>query len=67
MKVIPELLDVTNRRRFLNMSLGACAITPFFTPSFFQLAGSLSRSLTKEERDSMTPSQVIEELKKGNV
>jgi len=34
MKVIPELLDVTNRRRFLNMSLGACAITPFFTPSF---------------------------------
>jgi carbonic anhydrase len=66
MKVIPELLDVTNRRRFLNMSLGACAITPFFTPSFFQLAGSLSRSLTKEERDSMTPSQVIEELKKGN-
>ena len=66
MKVIPELLDVTNRRRFLNMSLGACAMTPLFTPSFFQLAGSLSRSLTKEERDSMTPSQVIEELKKGN-
>jgi carbonic anhydrase len=66
MKVIPDLLDVTNRRRFLNMSLGACAITPLFAPSFFQLAGSLSRSLTKEERDSMTPSQVIEELKKGN-
>lgn len=63
---IPGPLDVTNRRRFLNMSLGACAMTPLFTPSFFQLAGSLSRSLTKEERDSMTPSQVIEELKKGN-
>ena len=66
MKIIPGPLDVTNRRRFLNMSLGACAMTPLFTPSFFQLAGSLSRSLTKEERDSMTPSQVIEELKKGN-
>jgi carbonic anhydrase len=66
MKLISDPQDVTNRRRFLNMSLGACAITPLFTPSFFQLAGSLSRSLTKEERDGMTPSQVIEELKKGN-
>jgi carbonic anhydrase len=66
MKAISGPLDITNRRRFLNMSLGACAMTPLFTPSFFQLAGSLSRSLTKEERDSMTPSLVIEELKKGN-
>ena len=55
-----------DRRRFLGSSLGACALTPLFTPSFFQLAGSLSRSLSKEERDSLTPSQVIEELKKGN-
>ncbi len=55
-----------DRRRFLGSSLGACALTPLFAPGFFQLAGSLSRSLTKEERDSMTPSQVIEELKKGN-
>jgi len=31
-----------------------------------QLAPDMSRSLTKEERDSMTPSQVIDELKKGN-
>ena len=31
-----------------------------------QLATSLSASLTKEQRDSMTPSQVIEELKNGN-
>ena len=41
-------------------------MTPLFAPSFFQLAGSLSRSLSKEERDSMSPSFVIEELKKGN-
>jgi carbonic anhydrase len=31
-----------------------------------QLVPDLSRSLTKEERDRMTPSQVIDELKKGN-
>jgi carbonic anhydrase len=31
-----------------------------------QLAASMSGSLTKEQRDSMTPSQVIDELKKGN-
>jgi carbonic anhydrase len=57
---------VIHRRRFLGSSLGACAMAPFLTPSFFQLSGSLSRSLTKEERDSMAPSFVIEELKKGN-
>jgi hypothetical protein len=62
MKEIPGPLDVTNRRRFLSMSLGACAVTPLFTPTYFQLAGSLSRSLTKEERDGKTPKQVIEEL-----
>jgi len=31
-----------------------------------QLAASMGGSLTKEQRDSMTPSQVIDELKKGN-
>jgi len=31
-----------------------------------QLAPSMSESLTKEQRDSMTPSQIIDELKKGN-
>ena len=54
------------RRDFLHMSAGACAITPLIPSSFFQFAASLSRSLTKEERDSMTPAQVIDELKKGN-
>ena len=66
MEGIPGPVDFTNRRRFLNMSFGACAMTPLFSPSFFQLAGSLSRSLSKEERDAMTPTQVLEELKKGN-
>jgi hypothetical protein len=31
-----------------------------------QLAASMSGSLTKEQRDRMTPSQVVDELKKGN-
>jgi carbonic anhydrase len=54
------------RRDFIHMSAGACAITPLIPSSFFQLSASLSRSLTKEERDSMTPAQVIDELKNGN-
>jgi carbonic anhydrase len=54
------------RRDFLGISLGACAIAPFARLSLVQLAASLSGSLTKEQRDSMTPSQIIDELKKGN-
>jgi len=55
-----------DRRQFLGASLGACALTPLIPGSFFQLAGDRSRSLTKAERDGMTPSSVIEQLKKGN-
>jgi carbonic anhydrase len=53
------------RRRFLVTALGACAFSPL-DPLSIQLAASMSGSLTKEQRDSMTPSQVIDELKKGN-
>jgi carbonic anhydrase len=55
-----------DRRDFLGASLGTCAVTPFGRLSLLQLATSLSSSLTKEERDSMIPSQIIDELKKGN-
>jgi carbonic anhydrase len=55
-----------NRRRFLGTALCACAISPQLGFLHMQLAASLSESLTKEQRDSMTPSQVIDELKKGN-
>ena len=55
-----------NRRHFLRASLGTCAATPFARLSSVQLATSLSGSLTQEQRDSMSPSQIIEELKKGN-
>jgi carbonic anhydrase len=63
-----ELVDkeAVDRRRFLGMALGACAISPQLGFSSMQLAASMSESLTKEQRDSMTPLQVIDELKKGN-
>jgi carbonic anhydrase len=54
------------RRDFLSAALGPCVISPFARLSLVQLATSLSGSLTKEQRDSMTPSQIIDELKKGN-
>jgi carbonic anhydrase len=54
-----------DRRRFLGAALGACAISPLASWSM-QLAPNMSESLTKEQRDSMTPLQVIDELKKGN-
>jgi carbonic anhydrase len=55
-----------DRRQFLGAALGACAISPSLGFLSIQLAASMSGSLTKEQRDSMTPSQVIDELKKGN-
>jgi carbonic anhydrase len=55
-----------DRRRFLGTALGACAISAPFGLVSMQFAASMSGSLTKEQRDSMTPSQVIDELKQGN-
>jgi carbonic anhydrase len=54
------------RRAFLTTTLGACAISPSLRLFSMQFAASMSTSLTKQQRDSMTPSQVIDELKKGN-
>jgi len=58
--------QVLSRRGFLGTTLGTCAVTPFSILSSAQLAASLSESLTKEQRDGMTPGQIIDELKKGN-
>ena len=55
----------SSRRGFLGAALGTCIITPI-TSFSLQLTTGPSASLTKEERDRMTPSQVIQELKKGN-
>jgi carbonic anhydrase len=54
-----------DRRNFFRTALGTCAITPLSLSSM-QLAPSGTGSLTKEQRDSMTPLQVIDELKQGN-
>jgi carbonic anhydrase len=54
------------RRDFLRASVGTLAGSRLAPLSMFQLATSLSASLTKEQRDAMTPAQVIEELKNGN-
>ena len=61
----PLNIGAVDRRGFLSAALGACAISPL-GPLSVQLAPSMSGSLTKEQRDSMTPSQVIDELRKGN-
>lgn len=54
------------RRDFLGAGLCTCAITPFVRLPLVQLATGRSSSLTKAQRDSLTPSQIIEELKRGN-
>src|SRR5215831_5206272 len=55
-----------DRRLFLGTTLCACALSGPLGAFSMQLVPSLSESLTKEQRDSMTPAQVIDELKKGN-
>jgi carbonic anhydrase len=55
----------SGRRNFLGKALATCVITPI-TSLTLQLGTPGSGSLTKEQRDRMTPAQVIEELKKGN-
>jgi len=55
-----------DRRRFLGTALCASAMSGPLGSLSTQLVPSLSGSLTKEQRDGMTPSQVIDELKKGN-
>jgi len=52
------------RRRFL-AALGACAmIRPVYLSA--QVLTRATGALTKEERDRLTPAQVIDELKRGN-
>jgi carbonic anhydrase len=58
-------IRVSDRRRFLVTTIGACAIAPATSISA-QTGARGSGSLTKEARDRMTPGQVLGELKKGN-
>ena len=54
-----------DRRRFMSTTLCTCALSPLGAFAM-QLVPSLSESLSKEQRDGMTPAQIIDELKKGN-
>ena len=54
-----------SRRNFVGAAVATCLITPI-TSLFPQFGTPGGSSLTKEQRDRMTPAQVIEELKKGN-
>lgn len=62
----PETDGVWGRRKFLGTALCACSLSNSIAAWSTQLVPSLSKSLSKAERDSMTPDQVIAELKKGN-
>jgi carbonic anhydrase len=53
------------RRTLLKAALSASVVTPITSLSM-QFGAAGTASLTKEQRDRMTPGQVIEELKKGN-
>ncbi len=53
-----------DRRRFLGTALGVCAMAPQLR--FWPMQFAASGSLTKQKRDAMTPSQVLDELKAGN-
>ena len=55
-----------DRRMFLSTAICACTLCRPLDAFSMQLVPSLSESLTKEQRDRMTPSQIIDELKKGN-
>jgi len=58
-------IGIVGRRAFLTGAMLA-SVVPRIPLLSMQLAPDMSRSLTKDERDSMTPSQVLDELKKGN-
>jgi carbonic anhydrase len=56
---------VSGRRRFLARTIGACAISSA-TSAAAQTGVGGSGSLTKDQRDRLTPGLVLEALKKGN-
>jgi len=53
------------RRSFLGTAFATCVIAPI-APLSLQFGAPGSGSLSKEQRDRMTPAKVIEELQKGN-
>jgi carbonic anhydrase len=68
MKESPSKRVLTNlgigRRRFLATAIGACAVSPALVTA--QAGHRPAGALTKEERDRLTPGEVIDTLKRGN-
>jgi carbonic anhydrase len=58
-----EMTRPSDRRRFL-AAIGACAVAGAAHTAAQPTRGSAS--LTKDQRDAMTPAQVLEELRQGN-
>ena len=58
-------IRVPGRRRFLATAIGASAVAPIVRASA-QTGTKGSGSLTKDQRDRMTPGEVLEALKRGN-
>ena len=56
----------TSSRRSFLVTAGAACLTGPTSLALLQLAAPMSGSLTKEQRDGMTPAEIIEELKRGN-
>lgn len=61
----PQTRCTIGRRGFIEAAICACAATPVARLPL-QFGDSGGSSLKKEQRDRMTPAQVVEELKKGN-
>jgi carbonic anhydrase len=54
-----------SRRRLVATTIGACAVAPVVSLAA-QIGTTGTSALTKEQRDRMTPEQVLEALKQGN-
>ena len=54
-----------SRRSFIGTALGAC-VASCTVARALQTGVDLSVTLTKEQRDSLSPDQVLQEMKKGN-
>ena len=65
MSLTASSVRIRNRRRFLAGAVSACAVAPV-TLGLAQAQTRTNGALTKEQRDRMTPGQVLDELKKGN-
>jgi carbonic anhydrase len=61
---VQSLPASVGRRQFLRAALASCALAP--VASAFAQVDTGRGALTKEERDRLTPDQVIDAMKKGN-